>query len=352
MSLVKPRALSVFATDPSKAFYERFSLIWAPLSMFVLLAGLIGTGLYSRCGRDEYLAVSLLICLPGFVYPVLFPDPCDVGRLYIDRFWVKASAWIAIFSFYGNYFWTHYFYTILGAEYLFDSYMLNNVPVVTYLCTFFYFTFYFAFINVVLRLVKRKILSVVGGETLSGTIFGSFLWCSAIVVAAVSTAVFEAVTIQHFPLYTYRDRSAFLTVGSVFYGIYFMVGFPMFFALDEDINDERPLREKFSRNEKGGTATQNSNVRSVRRRNNDNYSDSTVPGGQKLVERNHDAHSFWYFVQNSLAAVAVVTLGLDLWRLCLGDIYSLVKGQDGILHSAYNEVPFITQRQHSVYGLT
>jgi cycloeucalenol cycloisomerase len=343
MSLVTPKAHSAFATDPSKAFYERFSLIWAPLSMFVLLAGLIGTGLYSRCGRDEYLAVSFLICLPGFVYPVLFPDPCDLGRLYIDRFWVKASAWIAIFSFYGNYFWTHYFYTILGAEYLFDSYMLNNVPIVTYLCTFFYFTFYFAFINVVLRLAKRKILAVVGGETLNGTIFGSFLWCSAIVVAAVATAVFEAVTIQHFPLYTYKDRSTFLTVGSVFYGIYFMVGFPMFFALDEDVDVEHTLRDKLSRTGKGGTATQNSHVRPVLRRSNERFSEGLVPDGQRLVERKQDSRSFWYFVQNSLAAVAIVTLGLDLWRLCLGDIYSLVEGHDGKLPSAFNEVPFIAQ---------
>jgi hypothetical protein len=39
----------------------------------------------------------------------------------------QANVWIAIFSYIGNYFWTHYFYTLLGASYTFKSFRLNNV---------------------------------------------------------------------------------------------------------------------------------------------------------------------------------------------------------------------------------
>lgn len=39
----------------------------------------------------------------------------------------QANIWIAIFSFIGNYFWTHYFYKVLGASYTFVSWRLNDV---------------------------------------------------------------------------------------------------------------------------------------------------------------------------------------------------------------------------------
>lgn len=39
----------------------------------------------------------------------------------------QANVWIAIFSYIGNYFWTHYFFTVLGAKYTFPSWTLNGV---------------------------------------------------------------------------------------------------------------------------------------------------------------------------------------------------------------------------------
>lgn len=40
---------------------------------------------------------------------------------------MQASLWIVIFSYVGNYFWTHYFFTVLGASYTFPSWKMNNV---------------------------------------------------------------------------------------------------------------------------------------------------------------------------------------------------------------------------------
>lgn len=277
-----------FAADPSKAYFERISLVWAPLSMLLLLAGVFGTPLYKYCDRNSFLAISLLGCLPGFVIPVLFPCDADRGRPYAERFWVKAAVWIFVFGFYGNYFWTHYFYQLLGAEYLFDSYRLNDVPVVTFICTYFYFTFYFSLMNVALRRVVRAI------RNLSRPL-QSVIWWSNVFAFAYSTAVFEAVSIQHFPLYTYTERNSFLLVGSVVYGIYFVVGFPMFFSLDEQYKP----------------------------------SISSKLTAMSRISLSNTA-------MNAFAATAIVTLLLDLWRLALGSIYEL--GQGAVI-----PVPFIYQ---------
>jgi cycloeucalenol cycloisomerase len=297
---------SFFAADPSKAYFERFSLVWTPASLVFLLAGVFGSGLWRHCGRDEYLAVSVAACVPGVVWPVLFPGAADAGRPYVQRFWVKAAVWIGVFSFFGNYFWTHYFYSLLGARYLFDSYLLNKVPVVTYLCTYFYFTFYFSFMNVVLRLCARALDSFGKSTSSAMRLMGSFAWALAVFSLSVLTAVFEAVSIQHFPLYTYADRFTFLTVGSVVYGIYFMVGFPMFFALDE-----------CSPANAGATSALSA----------EKEQPPPAPADPRCT--------MWYATQNSLAAVALVTLLLDLWRLFIGDIYGFKGGAIG--------VPFIYQ---------
>lgn len=286
---------SYFASDPSKAYYEKLSLVWAPISMFLLLAGLLGTGLYEHCDRNSYLAVTLVGCLPGFLVPILFPCKADRGRPYAARFWVRASAWIAIFGFYGNYFWTHYFYQLLGAEYLFDSYRINDVPVVCFTATYFYFTFYFSFINVVLR--RLRYYTATAPRFLRTT-----MWWSAICFLSYATAIFEAVTIQHFPLYTYTDRDRFFTVGSVVYGLYFVVGFPMFFAIDENLNSSQP-----------------------------------------------SSMTLWDTVVNACGASAIVTLLLDIWRLVLGNIYDLGSGQTVPLPFVYQSNTASTARTHTSF---
>jgi len=40
---------------------------------------------------------------------------------------VQANVWMAIFGFIGNYFWTHYFFNLLGAAYTLPSHKLNGV---------------------------------------------------------------------------------------------------------------------------------------------------------------------------------------------------------------------------------
>ena len=73
------------------------------------------------------MAVGLAAALPCVVLPALLHGSHEKGKPWHQQYWVKANVWIAIFSFIGNYFWTHYFYELLGAEYTFPSWQLNKV---------------------------------------------------------------------------------------------------------------------------------------------------------------------------------------------------------------------------------
>ena len=51
----------------------------------------------------------------------------------------------------------------------------------------------------------------------------------ASVVACTFAAFMETLTISAYPDYSFSDRNMVYTLGSAFYGIYFIVSFPMFY---------------------------------------------------------------------------------------------------------------------------
>lgn len=57
-----------------------------------------------------------------------------------------------------------------------------------------------------------------------------------VVVLAYFTAFMETLTISSFPYYSFEDEYMAYTVGSAFYGIYFLVSFPAFLEFDDDID--------------------------------------------------------------------------------------------------------------------
>lgn len=64
------------------------------------------------------MAVCVGLCLPLFAYPFL---PGTSPRPLAQRYAVKATAWLAIYSHIGNYWYTHYFYDVLKASYSMPS---------------------------------------------------------------------------------------------------------------------------------------------------------------------------------------------------------------------------------------
>ena len=73
------------------------------------------------------MAICVSAAAPCILLPWLLESRADRDRLWTQKYWVKANVWIAIYSFVGNYFWTHYFYKLLGAAYTFPSWRLNDV---------------------------------------------------------------------------------------------------------------------------------------------------------------------------------------------------------------------------------
>jgi cycloeucalenol cycloisomerase len=75
-----------------------------------------------------YMGLGVLIAAPPIVWPLLFPvHETDRALPWTERFTTKANLWIFCFAWIGNYFWTHYFYRILGAVYTFQAHRLNDV---------------------------------------------------------------------------------------------------------------------------------------------------------------------------------------------------------------------------------
>jgi cycloeucalenol cycloisomerase len=79
--------------------------------------------------------------------------------------------------------------------------------------------------NVALRRVRTGFAPGLGR-----TAFEAGLVC----VLAYTTAFMESLTICGFPYYRFDDRDKAYTLGSAFYGIYFLVSFPAFLRVDED----------------------------------------------------------------------------------------------------------------------
>jgi cycloeucalenol cycloisomerase len=226
------RKMKFFSTCESKAWGDKFFLLYAPL-WISYFGFLILTNYYANASRLEWVMYGVIMVIPLFAYPLLFPGKADRHLPITQRYWFKANVWVAIFNYVGNYFWTHYFYNLLGAKYTMDTYRINNVPYLMFLATQAYFTFYHSLINVVLRMFYSS------WPKPSTT---RFIAVSLLVFSlAVFTAFMETFTIQAFPFYTHKDKLYMYTIGSVFYSLYFIVSFPMFFRMDEDPTDKWPL---------------------------------------------------------------------------------------------------------------
>lgn len=231
---------STFIADPmthkSKHAYEMFVLYYTPI-WIGSFAIIVAFQLYESFTAWTYLYVCVGLSLPFLLQPLLLPSAGfgspDANRPWDCRYATKANVWLAIYSFIGNYWYTHYFYTVLKAKYTMPAHRLNNVPIALYFATHFYFSTYHVFSNACLRKVVT---------TFEAGIRRQILFVSVVVVLSYFTAFMETLTISSFPYYSFEDRHTAYTVGSAFYGIYFLVSFPAFFAFNDgiDTNKQQP----------------------------------------------------------------------------------------------------------------
>ncbi|XP_010442060.1 PREDICTED: cycloeucalenol cycloisomerase isoform X2 [Camelina sativa] len=243
------------AANPSKRWGELFFLLYTPFWLTLCLGIVVPYKLYETFTELEYLLLALVSAVPAFLVPMLL-----IG---------KANLWIIVFSYVGNYFWTHYFFKVLGASYTFPSWKMNNVPHTTFFLTHVCFLFYHVASNMTLRRLRHS----------TADLPDSLKWCfEAAWILALSyfIAYLETIAIANFPYYEFVDRSAMYRVGCLFYAIYFLVSFPMFFRMDEKSSNEWDLSR---------------------------------------------------VAVDALGAAMLVTIILDLWRLFLGPIVPLPEGQ-------------------------
>lgn len=241
-------------TEPSKYCYEIFAryytIIWICIFGFVVVSNM-----YESFTAWGYLGVCGGLALPLVLQPILYPQAMsismtpsniisntdstdtnmiiinpDVYRPFHQRYSIKVNLYLLTYSFIGNYWYTHYFYSILTAKYTMPSHRFNNVPIIMYLATHFYFcTYHVCLSNALLRYVDVNYSN--GWQK-------SILFWYTIFFLAYFTAFMETVTISSFPYYTFENRTMAYIYGSAFYGIYFIISFPGFYYLDMHVDDD------------------------------------------------------------------------------------------------------------------
>jgi cycloeucalenol cycloisomerase len=204
-------------------FALKYTVIW-----IAIFGVVVAFELYKQFTSNTYMIFLVSVASPYLLQPFLYPMPSEKNLPLHMRYSFKANIWIAIFSFIGNYWYTHYFYSVLEALYDFPSLRLNNVPLCLYFATHFYFVTYHSFSNLLLRKIET---SYVSGP------WRTALFWMVIISFAYFTAFMETLTISSFEHYSFKkSRATIYYLGSAFYGIYFIVSYPMFYWLDEYIH--------------------------------------------------------------------------------------------------------------------
>lgn len=218
------------AAHSSKAFGECFvfyySLVWISV-----LGIIVWSGWYEYFSSNDYILVGAAIAIPCFVAPLLFASKAEKNIPILQRYIIKANVFVFILGYIGNHFYTHYFYSVLGMRYTGPlgpgkGLEINGVPVSMFLCTHPYFMTYHVLVSPVLRAAKAYMKDYK---------FKTLIFAAVVVVIAFCTAIMETWTISGFPYYTYPDYTTMLTKGSLFYGTFFVVTYPWFFRIDEDL---------------------------------------------------------------------------------------------------------------------
>jgi cycloeucalenol cycloisomerase len=232
-----------FSSNPDKAWAEKWFLAYSPV--WPLLFGAWSmSGLHLQAGDAGNLVATALIALPNVAVPALL---CPSQLRWHETYWFKFSLWIGIFSFVASYFFTEYFFDVLGMVYNFphlrwnaDSGLVGSgrqvVPVMMYLHAWYFFVTYHTCSVIVIRAIRtapglRRLPWL--ANTLSIALSAwLFAW------GEIYGTTLEAIREQ----FTYRDMDWALSWGALCYACYFVSSFPMVCGLDESPGERWSLR--------------------------------------------------------------------------------------------------------------
>lgn len=220
--------------NPSKREFELWALHYTVI-WILCFAVVIYREVYESFDENTYLQLCVSLALPFLLQPFLWPSAAEKNLPIFLRYSFKANLWIAVFSFIGNYWYTHYFYSVLEAKYTFRAHRINNVPISMFFATHFYFVTYHTFSNLILRKIETRF---------APSFLRTILFWFAVFAFAYFTAFMETLTISGFPYYSFPPelKPSVYKYGSIFYGLYFIISFPVFYRLDEKIDSESGVK--------------------------------------------------------------------------------------------------------------
>jgi cycloeucalenol cycloisomerase len=200
-------------------------------------------GLYQRSRITESLgdlgnlALTAAIFAPAWLVPALVHDERPLGRPWWRTYWFKFNLWILVYSALASYFFTEYFFDVMGMVYhyphlswTFDAVLLGSgrqrVPIIMYLHAHYFFLTYHSTAVVVMRRIRTSRLHVhrlIGALVVLAT---AWFWAWAELYFTTSPAIADQ--------FRYQDLAWALRFGALFYACYFVVSFPMVARLDEE----------------------------------------------------------------------------------------------------------------------
>jgi len=228
-----------FSDNPDKAWVEKFFLAYSPVWM-ASMGGMVLTGWDKTFGDVALLVHAFGTAAPLLVLPAVLARRFTQKR-WTQSYWFKANLYLLVFSFFGSYFGSEYFFDLLGMVYVYpnatttlDSALVGSgeqtVPLIMYPYAYVYFSTYHATANVALRRLRR--LELPGGALL----YPVFVFVIAYFWSWMETkAMANPLMASSF---YYRSLDRMLAYGSAVYAIYFLASFPIYAALDE--TRERP----------------------------------------------------------------------------------------------------------------
>ena len=122
VSLESTSSWRFFSENPDKAWAERVFLGYSPVWP-ILFFGWCKSGWYLRVGDEVNLMVTVLIALPNVLVPLFFSP--ERGGKVTDKYWFKFLLWMWIYSFAASYFFSEYFFDVLGMIYSFPHLKWN-----------------------------------------------------------------------------------------------------------------------------------------------------------------------------------------------------------------------------------
>lgn len=228
--------------NPQKAWAELYFLSYSPVWMAAVGIVML-TGWVLRFDDATYMLFGTGVAAPLLLGPWILHRRHGGGTSIAASWWLKLNLWIAIVVWFGTYFGTHYFFDLMGMRYAFpvtwtwSSVVVGRrpgtVPLFMYPLTQAYFVTYFVGMGVLWRWARTRWRLGALGSTL-------VLFVVSYAVAFGET--FFMANDAMADLFSYADRTRMLAFGSIGYMIYFVIGLPLVFRIDEHPGESWPLR--------------------------------------------------------------------------------------------------------------